>query len=176
MCGILAVVGKYRYKEIPQALIERGRDAQGIYEDEHVQLIQTRLQITGKQEIPLPLEVGNWVLLFNGQIFNYKELNKNFLYNVDFKYDSDFETIIHGFWRYGMDFVKMFEGQYAIFLYNKQTQEHYFFRDELAIRTVYKLEYEDSIIYSSNLRSLPEIKFNKFPTRGYGNVTNAIEL
>jgi asparagine synthase (glutamine-hydrolysing) len=173
MCGILAVIGDYRYKEIPQALIERGRDANGIYEDEHVQLIQTRLQITGKDEIKLPLETDNWVLLFNGQIFNYKEINEKFLYDVDFKYDSDFETIIHGFWKYGTDLFKLFEGQYAIFLYNKKTQEHYFFRDELAIRTVYKLEYEGSTIYSSNLRSLPEIKFEKLPTRGYGNVTNA---
>lgn len=176
MCGIISVIGDYRYKEIPQALIERGRDGNGVYEDEHVQLIQTRLQITGNDEMKLPVQTDDWVLLFNGQIYNYKELNKRFLYMYDFKYDSDFETILYGFEKYGNIFIDMLDGQFAIFLYNKKTQQHHFFRDELAIRTVYKLEYQGSTIYSSNLRSLPEIKFNQLPTRGYGNVTNAIEL
>jgi len=176
MCGILAVVGDFRYDKIPDALIERGRDGQGVYEDEHVQLIQTRLQITGNDEMKLPVQTDTWVLLFNGEIYNYKLLNKLYLYMYDFKYDSDFETVLYGFEKYGYSFINMLDGQFAIFLYNKKTQQHHFFRDELAIRTVYKMEYQDSTIYSSNLRSLPAIKFNKFPTRGYGNVTNAIEL
>jgi len=46
MCGIVAIYGDYRYKEIPNALIERGRDGQGIYQDDYVQLMQTRLEIT----------------------------------------------------------------------------------------------------------------------------------
>jgi len=176
MCGILAVVGDYRYKEIPEALIERGPDGSGMYQDDYVQLMQTRLQITGKDEIPLPMETDNWVLLFNGQIYNYRELNHDYLYMYDFKYDSDFETIIYGFEKYGESIIKLFEGQFAIFLYNKITHQHYTFTDHFKIRSMYRAYYEDSIIYSSNLRSLPEIKFHQLPTRGYGNVTNATEL
>lgn len=173
MCGILAVVGDYRYNAIPDALLERGPDGHGMYVDDHVQLMQTRLQITGKDEIPLPLETENWVLLYNGEIYNYKILNEKFLSKEKFLYDSDFETIIHGFWRYGQDLINLFDGQYAIFLYNKVTHEHYVFTDPLKMRCLYKLKYQDSVIYSSNERSLPEMKFNKFPTRGYGNLTNA---
>ena len=55
MCGIIACIGDYRYKEIPQALIERGRDDNGIYEDNQVQLIQTRLEIT-KCKVKLPYQ------------------------------------------------------------------------------------------------------------------------
>lgn len=176
MCGILAVIGKYRYDKIPEALIERGRAGSGIYEDDHVQLIQTRLQITGNDEIPLPLQWENWVLLFNGQIYNYKQLNEKFLPDNKFLFDSDFETIIQGFPKYGADWINLFDGQFFIFLYNKTTHKYYTFTDELKIRTAYKVQYQDSTIISSNLRSLPEMKFNKFPSRGYGNVTNAIEL
>ena len=150
MCGIIAVVGKYRYDKIPAALIERGRDGSGMYQDSHVQLMQTRLKITGKDEIPLPLQNDTWVLLFNGEIYNYKEINKNYLYMYDFKYDSDFETILYGFEKYGPTIIDQLDGQFAIFLYNKKNQDTYYFSDEFKIRSTYKLYFEDSIIYSSH--------------------------
>ena len=176
MCGILAVIGDYRYKEIPEALIERGRDDNGIYQDDNVQLMQTRLQITGKDKIDLPFQYGDWVLLYNGEVYNYEELNKSFLYEFEFKYDSDFETVLFGFIKYGNDFIKLLDGQFMIFIYNKKTKQYFTFTDEMKIRTAYKVEYKGSTIISSNLRSLPEMKFQEFPCKGYGNVTKAIEL
>lgn len=172
MCGILAVIGDYRYVKIPESLIERGRDGCGIYQDEHVQLMQTRLQITGNDTIDLPIQNDIWVVLFNGQIYNYKELNEKFLKMYDFKYDSDFETVLYGFSKYGKDFFTFVNGQYAVFAYNKKTQEHYTIVDDYRIKTLYKHRYEGSLFYSSNLRCLPGVTFKSTQTTGYGNVTS----
>lgn len=176
MCGILAVFGDYRYKEIPEALLERGPDGHGMYVDDYCQLMQTRLKITGNMDLDLPLEWGNWVLLFNGEIYNYKELNEKYLYDFEFRYDSDFETILYGYSKFGKDFITFLDGQYAIIIYNKATNKHYVHTDQFKIRALYRIEYEGSIIYASNERSLPEMKFNKIPNMGYGNITNATIL
>ena len=76
MCGIIAVVGKHRYDKVPDSLIDRGVDDHGIYSDDNVQLIQTRLQITGKDVFNLPVQNDRYVILFNGEVYNYIELRK----------------------------------------------------------------------------------------------------
>jgi asparagine synthase (glutamine-hydrolysing) len=155
MCGIIASIGEYRYKEIPEALIERGRDDSGIYQDEYVQLIQTRLHITGGK-VKLPYEWNDYVLLFNGEIYNWKELGG----------ENEYQSILMAYHRdENMD--EVLDGQYAIIIYNKRDNECEYFLDKHRIHTLYY----DNDIYSSNLRSLPSIEFNKIQSRGYGNIT-----
>jgi asparagine synthase (glutamine-hydrolysing) len=154
MCGILAVIGDYRYKEIPKALLERGRDDNGIYQDKHVQLIQTRLEIT-KCNIELPYQTDRYVLLFNGEIYNYKQFG-----------DNEYEAILNVY-QYGGEL----DGQYAIIVYDKQTKEVTTLTDSFGIHCLYKDDYNGSRFYSSNLRSLPKIEFKEAQHRGYGNIT-----
>jgi len=156
MCGILAVLGDYRYKDIPEALRERGRDSEGMYQDNYVQLMQTRLHITGGH-IDLPYQQEEFVLLFNGEIYNYREFAHN-----------EYKAIVEA---YKSDRMNKLDGQYAIIIYNKNTHLIDVYLDELRIHSLYKGEYNGSIIYSSNLRSLPKIEFNEIQHRGYGNIT-----
>jgi len=156
MCGIIAVLGDYRYKEIPEALRERGRDSEGMYQDDYVQLMQTRLHITGGH-VDLPYQDEDYVLLFNGEIYNYKRFA-----------DSEYQAILTA---YRFDKMNELDGQYAIIIYNKKKHVTDVYVDEMRIHTLYKTRYKNSTIYSSNLRSLPEIEFNKLQSRGYGNVT-----
>ena len=155
MCGILAIVGDNRYKEIPEALIERGRDDNGIYEDDYVQLIQTRLEIT-ECDIELPYQNDKYVLLFNGEIYNYKQFGSN-----------EYEAILNAYENARMNEL---DGQYAIIIYNKESLGINWFRDEFRIHELYEYEDENNLIIASNLRSLPEIEFNELQHRGYGNV------
>lgn len=160
MCGIICVVGKYRYKKIPKALIERGKDDSGIYQDDYVQLIQTRLQITGGK-VKLPYEWDDYVLLFNGEVYNW----------MDFGGSNEYESILMGVKQYGKDLGKYLDGQYYIIAYNKKDLKFYTFQDEFKIHVVYHTKYKDSDIHASNLRSLPKIEFNEIQHRGYGNIT-----
>lgn len=172
MCGILAIVGKHKYDSIPRGLTERGIDDSGIYKEDGVQLIQTRLQITGFNRTDLPLRYDKYVLLFNGEIYNYLELNKE-LSEFEFKYDSDFETILYSYIKWGDSFIDRLDGQYAIFIWNIETKEHKIFIDPFKIKSLYSIDYDNSVIYSSNIRSLKGITFDKLNITGYGNVSNA---
>ena len=156
MCGILAVIGDYRYKEIPEALIERGRDDQGVYQDDHVQLMQTRLEIT-PCKVKLPFQHKGMVLLFNGEIYNWRELSEEVGGN------NEYEVIINSFIRWGNDLHLHLDGQFYIIIYNPNNPEQkvYHFQDPFKIHTVYYDKFEGSEIYASNLRSLPEIKLKE---------------
>ena len=169
MCGILAVIGGYRYKEIPDALIERGPDDYGIYQDELVQLIQTRLEIT-PCEIHLPYQLNNLVLLFNGEIYNWKELSE------ELNAENEYEVILKAFKRYGADFREQLDGQFTILIYDKDAGMIYIYQDDFKIHALYKTKYNDSFIYASNLRSFPEVKFDAIQTKGYGNISTATVL
>jgi asparagine synthase (glutamine-hydrolysing) len=162
MCGIICVVGKYRYKEIPKALIERGRDDNGIYEDEYVQLIQTRLEIT-KCDVQLPYQDDRYVLLFNGEVYNWAE----------FGGANEYESIIEAFCSDKMD---QLDGQFYIIIYDKFNNTLHHYQDDFKIHTVYNTNYHHSEIYASNLRSLPQIEFNKIQHQGFGNITTAAVL
>jgi asparagine synthase (glutamine-hydrolysing) len=158
MCGIIAVIGKYRYKEIPAALIERGRDDNGIFENEYVQLIQTRLHITGdKQE--LPYQTDKYVLLFNGEIYNYKDFS-----------DNEYQSILNA---HEEGKLKDLDGQFAIIIYNKETNKITVSLDNLRINSLMYVSTEESIIIASNQRSLPNIEIGNINQKGYGNVSNA---
>jgi len=162
MCGILASFGGYKYKDIPSALIERGRDSQGIYQDDYAQLIQTRLEIT-PCNIELPFKRNDKVLLFNGEVYNWKE----------FGGANEFESILIAFERYGDNLVEHLDGQFYIIIYDTNKKLHYHFHDPFNIHCVYHLRHEFSDVYSSNIRSLPKIKFNKLQHQGFGNITTA---
>jgi asparagine synthase (glutamine-hydrolysing) len=158
MCGIIAVIGKYRYKEIPIALIERGRDDNGIFENEHVQLIQTRLHITGEKHV-LPFQNKKYVLLFNGEIYNYKDYSS-----------CEYQAILNAF---EQGKLKDLDGQFAIIIYNKETNKITVTLDNLRINSLMYVSTEESIIIASNQRSLPNIEIGNINQKGYGNVSNA---
>lgn len=166
MCGILAVKGKYRYDAIPDALIERGVDDSGIYEDDYVQLIQTRLEIT-PCKVELPFQDEEYVLLFNGEIYNWKEIIKEY----DVK--NEYEAIIAAFKHYGSDLKEYLDGQFSILIYRKKNNMLYFFQDDFKIHKVYYIEYNGSIIYASNLRSLPNLELKALQSKGYGNISSS---
>jgi asparagine synthase (glutamine-hydrolysing) len=173
VCGILAVIGnEFRYEEVPNSIIDRGIDSHGVYVDTDVQLIQTRLQITGKDNIVLPLQYQQYVLLYNGEIYNYKEVNKH-LTEFEFKYDSDFETVLFSYIKWGNKCTEMLDGQYAFLVWDKDNKQEHVFVDPFKIRTLYYQEKDDCRIYSSNLSSMPDIIFDKTHATGFGNVTNS---
>lgn len=158
MCGVLAVIGKYRYAEIPKALIERGRDDNGIFENEYVQLIQTRLHITGGKKV-LPFQNDKYVLLFNGEIYNYKQYA-----------NCEYQAILNA---HEKKELNKLDGQFAIIIYNKKTNKLTLGLDELRINSLVYTNHEDSLIISSNIRSLPNIKIKNINLKGYGNVSTA---
>ena len=119
MCGINGIISKNGQKKenlkiikkMNNRIIHRGPNAEGIYASDKVTLGHRRLSIIdlegGNQ--PIYNEDGNIMIVFNGEIYNYKELKKE-LKNHTFKTNSDTEVLIHAYEEWGVDFLKKIRG------------------------------------------------------------------
>ena len=128
MCGIVGFINKSKNKkEIIKAMAEkinhRGPDGEGFYIDDEIALGHKRLSIIdvvgGEQ--PIYNENENLVLIFNGEIYNYKILQRELKEkNHIFKTNSDTEVLVHGYEEWGENVVKHLRGMFAFAIWDKK--------------------------------------------------------
>ena len=168
MCGISGYIGK---KNISKNLINntinlmknRGPDYQNYYaknfEDTKVILIHSRLSIIDLYERSnQPMVFKNYVLIFNGEIYNYLEL-KQFLLskNYTFKTDSDTEVLIKLFDLYKEDFYKYLEGMWSFAIFDKEKKKLILSRDRFGEKPLYYLKSKHGIYFGSETRFVESI-------------------
>ena len=93
-------------------LKHRGPDNQGLFINESILFGHTRLSILGLEKLSnQPFEFENYIIIFNGEIFNYKEI-KALLINKGFTFDtgSDTEVLIKAYKYWGTDCFNLFNG------------------------------------------------------------------
>lgn len=164
MCGIsgivkLAINDEALYAPIErmnQALAHRGPDDEGIWVEGPVALGHRRLSIidlssAGHQ--PMLSPDGNLVLVFNGEIYNFRALKAE-LNDYPFLSDSDTEVILAAYTRWGIDCLKRFNGMFAFALWDRAKQSLLLARDHLGIKPLYLFEHAQKILFASEIRSL----------------------
>ena len=83
-----------------------------------------------------PIKLGEFIVGFNGEIFNYKKLIKE--HNLDsLKVDSEVKLILNLFKKYGENFLDLIRGQFAIYIFDKTKNELFLARDKYGIRPIY---------------------------------------
>jgi len=166
MCGILGVVkGSSTFKTWDvdlrvwaESIEHRGPDEFGKFENEHIALGSQRLSIIdishGQQ--PYFSESKNIVAVFNGQIYNYKELRKLLISKGHtFVSQVDGEVITHLYEEYGPQFVSKIEGMFAIALWDSIKNTLFLFRDRVGKKPlVYTLDDNGNFVFSSEIKSL----------------------
>ncbi len=163
MCGICGMLNtKHRNQVVLQrmldALIHRGPDSQGIYEDRGFLAGMRRLAINdvngGHQ--PLYNTSRNVVLLYNGEIYNSPALRKALeSEGVCFATRSDGEVICHLYERHGLDTFAMLDGMFACALWDCTKQRLILARDIPGEKPLYYSKLSDGgIIFASELKSL----------------------
>lgn len=100
---------------------------------------------------------GRYIAVFNGEIYNYKELKRD-LENWDFKTSSDGEIIIPLYKKYGTSFTNKLNGMFAICIYDTKLDELTLIRDQIGIKPLYIYEDEGIFAFSSEIKSLLEIE------------------
>ena len=124
MCGILGCFGfndKNLVRKAGDRMNHRGPDMHGSYSNRNIELFHRRLSIIdlsekGKQ--PMLNENGDIAIVFNGEIYNFKELRENLKRKHKFHSDTDTEVIIHLYEEKGIDCLKDLQGDFAFAIWD----------------------------------------------------------
>jgi len=141
MCGIngFNFLDKNKIQKMMSLTENRGPDAKGIFETEKMTLGHNRLSIIDlSKEANQPLTDDYLTIIFNGEIYNYKNLKeKLILKGVKFKTNSDTEVILKLFKEYGEDSFKMLSGIFAIAIWDSNKNELNLIRDIVGVKPLY---------------------------------------
>lgn len=140
-----------------ESIYHRGPDDDGLFIQENVGLGMRRLSIidlsTGKQ--PLFNEDKSLVIVFNGEIYNYKSLKDNLVLKGHvFTTTSDTEVVIHCFEEYGNKCFDKLKGMFAFAIYDIKNKKVTIARDRSGEKPFYYYKKEDVLLFASELKSI----------------------
>ena len=169
MCGISAII-QYKSSLPVREVLERmnnkmghrGPDAEGQFINEKIGLGHRRLSIIDTEKSanqPMLSSNKNWVIAFNGEIYNYLELKANELQGVPFQTESDTEVILELFDKYGTEAISKLKGMFAFVLHNISSDETYVVRDRYGMKPLYYSIQEQGCFIASELRALLASEF-----------------
>jgi asparagine synthase (glutamine-hydrolysing) len=160
MCGIHGIVG-YDEDAVGRMIAasrHRGPDGQGIWSDGKVTLGHNLLSITDNPaQSTQPWHMHGKVLVYNGEIYNYKELAKEL--NQGFATDTDTEVLMAGLCLHGSDFLAKCDGMFALAFYDPSKDELLLARDDNGAKPLYYGRIDGRLAFSSEINSLLEIGF-----------------
>lgn len=176
MCGIAGIIktnyGEVRPEELTvldQFLQERGPDNTGHWVDKNIGFTHTRLSIidlSNTAHQPMTAENEQFVITFNGEIYNFKTLREALHKNgMTFETESDTEVLLKGYMHWGMQtLLENVEGMYAFAIYDKRTNTVNFARDRFGQKPLYYFYDNDQFVFSSDIRSIwkyvPNLEMN----------------
>lgn len=127
-------------------------------EDDNAIFYFRRLSIIGMDEKSnQPLEIENFIIMFNGEIYNYKSLKQKYLNDTKFYSKSDTEVILRLYIKYGFKIFKELSGIYSILIYDKKNKKIITYRDPFGIKPLYYLLNKKKIIISSQAKTISKI-------------------
>lgn len=159
MCGILGRVNFNKNKKFPtpsvRFLLKRGPDGIGQYSNGDIAFYYTRLAvIDDKGASNQPIINSDFILICNGEIYNYDEINKigNFYYSTT----SDCEAIIHVYKLFGIEGFRLLDGTFSFALYDKKNNKIILHRDNIGKKPLYFLADENQLIFASNVTAIAD--------------------
>ncbi len=182
MCGIAGIYSnkmiddiQWRVKKMTGSILHRGPDSGAFYVSKNkVALGHRRLSIIDLRNVanqPMTSSNGQWQIIFNGEIYNFKEIKEEL--NYDFITDSDTEVILAAVQEKGLDwFLEQANGMFAMALYHAENEELYLVRDRLGIKPLYYFNDGTTLIFASEIKAilhsgLVEAKFNALAVDEY---------
>ncbi|WP_160317360.1 asparagine synthase (glutamine-hydrolyzing) [Pseudoalteromonas sp. R3] len=161
MCGINGIQGSNDLSLITKmndAISHRGPDGNGVFQNKNTALGHVRLSIIDLSEAssqPIYSDCGNLILVFNGEIYNYKELRKSMLAKgYNFKSEGDGEVILALWTHHGFDTFSLLDGIFSLAIYNQITGDLVVARDHFGIKPLYYSLSDSGVIFSSEIKAI----------------------
>lgn len=165
MCGFLGQISKHhavdqiKFAGALNTISHRGPDASNIYSlSEFAYFGHHRLAILDLDKAsnqPFKSSCGNFILIYNGEIYNYIELRKYLQeQGAYFRTKSDTEVLLQGLILFGTDFLKNLEGMYSFSFIDIQKKILICVRDPFGIKPFYFQEFKGGLVFSSEIRPI----------------------
>ncbi len=140
-------------------LKNRGPDDNGDYfnENRSVGLGHTRLSILDLSKAghqPMLSLDKRYILVYNGEIYNFKELRSTLIKYYSFKSDSDSEVILYAYIHYGKNFLKKLNGIFSLAIYDKKKDQLIIARDRFGTKPLYYVKTSSGLYFASELKVL----------------------
>ncbi|HDZ42100.1 MAG TPA: asparagine synthase (glutamine-hydrolyzing) [Bacteroidetes bacterium] len=164
MCGIAGIIDYNsrsnkvtRVESMLRSISFRGPDESGIYHAPLATMGNVRLSIidiVGGQQ-PLSDSSGRYWIVFNGEIFNYKELKAELENKGDrFNTQSDTEVLVNLYARYGEQCLNYLNGQFAFAIWDKKKEELFMARDRVGIRPLFYTINDNVFSFASEIKAI----------------------
>lgn len=165
MCGIFGFnfEDKSLLKKGLSKIVHRGPDDHGIYLDKGISLGHQRLSIidlTKKGHQPMCDKNNEVVIVYNGEVYNYKKIRKKLKKKYDFISNTDTEVILYAYKEYGTECLRHFNGMFAFCIYDKKKNILFLARDRIGIKPLYYYynKSNNKFIFASEIKSILEDK------------------
>jgi asparagine synthase (glutamine-hydrolysing) len=171
MCGI---AGAFYFQQPQQdistlvlnainQLSKRGPDSNGYVFNFPALLIHTRLAIidtTNAASQPFVDCTSRYTIIYNGEIFNYKELKQELIEKgIKFQSQSDTEVLLYLFITYGADCLNKLNGFFAFAIYDKLEESLFVARDRYGVKPLYYHKNQDAFYFASEIKALKQFEF-----------------
>ena len=177
MCGLVVSVGEpieaRKFDSLLTKMGHRGPDYQStLHSLRGIQIGHCRLSILGLTEAsnqPYLSRSSRYIIVFNGAIYNFKELAKK--YFIELRTGSDTELLVELFEKIGELMMSELIGMFAFVIFDKTTSEYFVARDRLGVKPLYVYEGAGRIVFSSEISPLltlcKSVSFDEFAIRQY---------
>ena len=163
MCGIFGTIANnYKHngetaKKVCELLSHRGPDDQGVIRFPQGMLLNARLSIIdlskgGHQ--PMRSQDGKIFMVFNGEIYNYRDLKEELKGGYKFRTATDTEVIIAAYHKWGENCLNKLRGMFAFALWDERKQILFCATDRFSIKQLYYYHDENTFIFSSEIKPL----------------------
>lgn len=160
MCGIAGIIGE-GHKDVLHQMLHaqrhRGPDNTSIWIGENIALGHNRLSIIDLSEAanqPMQSGSGRYHIVFNGEIYNYKELQQQYLSDTTLRTHSDTEVLLALYEKKGIDMLPLLIGMFAFAIWDSVTETLIAVRDRFGVKPFYYAKLNGQYFFASEIKSL----------------------
>ncbi len=161
ICGIYSFNGSFvqeaSIQMMMKVMLNRGPDDNGIFTDQNIGLGFVRLSIldlslNGHQ--PMFAQHGKYVIVYNGELYNYIEIREILKHKYAFHSNTDTEVILYSFMEWGEACLHRFNGMFSFAVLDIENREIFIARDRFGIKPLYYFHNNDVFIFASDIQPI----------------------
>ena len=163
MCGIAGMISLQTNETTTQKMLQtmhhRGPDGRGVYSDQNCTLLHCRLAVIdldrGKQPMKLNWHGEQYVLVYNGELYNTEELRRELVkFGHYFEGHSDTEVVLHSYAQWGEDCVERFNGIFAFGVWEVREKRLFLARDRIGVKPLFYMEHDGGLLFASEMKTI----------------------